>query len=324
MRRRRQWDGRTVKERSDAGSIALEASLIMPIVLMVILFFICLIQLCAAQMALHGAVSQTAKQAAANIRPIELAVQQAAGYMPSHIGGLPTVEVPQEIRSIAAELADWLPPPAGPLMSAAIKGDWKPLEDVAATAIGRSIVEPLLQHQGDDKVLDVTQLKLSVLSLPDLKGGAEPYIRIEAEYTFRLALPFTKHSVKLREQAVERVWVSDATPAPRGGIGDAGADERTSIQIVSIEPDPLRPGRRAAVTVQSEPGQKLNLTVQYKSGQSRAKNLGEATTDGEGIVEWSWLVSGNTTPGVWELIVTAEDGTKVARHFVVESSGITN
>lgn len=292
----------------------------MPAVLMVIVLFICLIRLSAAQMALHGAVSQTARQAAANIKPIELAVQQASGYMPAPLAGLSAIEAPPELGSVAAALAGWLPEPAGPLMSAALNGDWKPLEDAAATAIGRSVVEPLLHHEADREVLDVAELKLSGLSLPDLKDKAEPYIRVEAEYSFKLGLPFTKRDIVLREQAEERVWVSDAVPAPRGGDTGTGAENRAAIAIVSIEPNPLRPGRKASIVVQSDPNRKLSLSVNYKSGQSVARNLGEATADGEGVVEWSWLVSGNTTPGVWELVITADDGTRVARHFVVESS----
>ncbi|WP_236338436.1 TadE/TadG family type IV pilus assembly protein [Paenibacillus plantiphilus] len=324
MRRQRQSDGHTVNKRNEEGSIAVEASLVMPVVLMVIILFVCLIRLSAVQMALHGAVSQTVRQAAANIKPIELAIQQASGYMPPQLGGLgvPLMEAMPEIRSVAATLAGWLPSPAGPLMSEALNGNWKPLEDVAATSIGRTVVEPLLRHEADKEVLDVSELKLSKLSLPDLQEKAEPYIRIEAEYTFKLGLPFTKRSIVLREQAEERVWVSDAAPAPRGSGAESGTEStRANIQIVSIEPNPLRPGKKATIVVQSDPNRKLSLGVSYKSGQSVARNLGDATADGEGAVKWSWLVSGNTTPGVWELIITADDGTKVARHFVVESSG---
>ncbi len=318
MKRQKQLARHTVNLRSESGSIALEASLIMPIVLMVFVFFICLIRLSAVQMALHGTVSQTVRQVAANIYPVELAYNKAASSMPTTTEPptKPSAEQMPGIDIIADKLEEWLPSPAGPLMAAVIKGDWKSVIDSAATEVGRSIVEPLLRHEADQAILDPELLKLKRLSLPDLKGKTEAYIRIEAEYTFKLGFPFTKRALVLREQAEERVWVSDPVPANRGS---ADTDtESAHIQIISIAPNPLRPGNKARLIVQTDPGRSLNLVVNYKSGQSQAKHVGEATADDTGKAEWTWLVSGNTTPGVWELSVTAADGTKVSRHFIVE------
>jgi hypothetical protein len=315
MKRLSQSVGRTNRKRNETGSIALEASLVMPIVLMVIIFLISLIRLASVQMALHGSASQTVRQAAANFRPIELAYEQLAPHLAA-MGELPTLQPLPGINGVADKLEHWLPAPSGPLMAAVLRGDWKPVQNAAATEIGRSVIEPMLRHEADKEILDPSQLRLSNLSLPKLKDNAEPYIRIEAEYTFKLGFPFTKRSIVLREQAEERIWVSDAVPAMRGeGNPDLS---HANIQIVSIEPEPLRPGRRARLIVLTDPGRSLDLAVDYKSGRSKAKHLGKAAADTNGRVEWTWLVSGNTTPGVWELIVTADDGTKVARHFVVE------
>ncbi|MFC5648321.1 TadE/TadG family type IV pilus assembly protein [Paenibacillus solisilvae] len=322
MKRQKLLAGHTVNLRSETGSIALEASLIMPIVLMVFIFFICLIRLSAVQMALHGTLSQTVRQAAANIYPVELAYNKAVSSMPpaaepsgAGTGALAAAPLPG-IEMVADKLEGWLPSPAGRLLAAVLEGDWKPVVDAAATEIGRSVVEPLLRHEADRAVLNPELLRLSRLSLPDLKGKTEAYIRIEAEYTFKLGFPFTKRSLTLREQAEERVWVSDPVPANRDGEGTDST--HAQIQIVSLEPDPLRPGNKARLVVQTDPGRILNLTVTYKSGRSQAKHVGEVSADASGKAEWTWLVSGNTTPGVWELSVSAADGTTVSRHFVVE------
>ena len=234
MKRQKQLAGHTVNLRSESGSIALEASLIMPIVLMVFVFFICLIRLSAVQMALHGAVSQTVRQVAANIYPVELAYNKAASSMPATTEPQqhPLKSRFQELKLLLIKLEEWLPSPAGPLMAAVIKGDWKSVIDSAATEVGRSIVEPLLRHEADHAILDPELLKLKKLSLPDLKDKTEAYIRIEAEYTFKLGFPFTKRYLVLREQAEERVWVSDPVPANRGS---ADTDtESAHIQIISI------------------------------------------------------------------------------------------
>ncbi|GGD76680.1 hypothetical protein GCM10010911_38490 [Paenibacillus nasutitermitis] len=289
----------------------------MPIVLMVIIFFICLIQLCAVQMALHGAASQTVRQAAANIRPVQLASAYVSEHLPSDEPSSSRQPPLPGITLIADKLQEWLPSPAGLLMSSVLTGDWKPVENAVATEVARAVVEPMLRREADQSILDPELLKLSLLSLPDLEHKTEPYLRIEAEYTFKLGFPFTKKTIVLKDQAEERVWVSDAVPAKRGET-EGGETAQALVLIVSIEPDPLRPGRQARLVVQTDPGRTLDLVIHYKSGRSQAKHLGTATADSEGKVSWQWLVSGNTTPGVWELTITADDGTKVTRHFVVQ------
>ncbi|MFC4811056.1 TadE/TadG family type IV pilus assembly protein [Paenibacillus sp. GCM10023250] len=355
MRKRRRSAALTARWRSESGSIALEASLTLPIVLMVIIFFICLIRLNAAQMALHGAVSQTARQAAANIHPIDLAVNRLAesgngadssggtqgnptgngdsggevspgefsdgspvspgGPRNAQSAGSSSDEPLPAVEYLADKLEEWLPSPAGPLLSAALKGDWQSIRDTAAATVGRPVIEPLLRREADASVLDPERIRLTKLSLPDLKDKTDLTLTIEAEYSFPLGFPFTKKAIVLRERAEERVWTPDTVPAPRGGASD---DEHAPIQIVLVEPSPARPGHKARVVVKTSPGRSLSIQVRYKSGNSVAKHLGDTVTDSEGLAEWTWLVSGNTTPGVWEIVVTASDGGSAARHFVIQ------
>ncbi|SDW45833.1 TadE/TadG family type IV pilus assembly protein [Paenibacillus sp. CF384] len=341
MKRRIPLAGRTGRRSSETGSITLEAALLLPIVLMVVIFFICLIRLNTVQMALHSTVSQTVRQAAANIHPVDLALQQLrASVGENHELGVadhsvtepqadaeagtrteaalpPVLQQLPGVDFIAEKLEDWLPAPAGLLLSSALQGDWKPIVDAAATEAGRGIIEPLLRQEADNSVLDPERLRLSKLSLPDLKNRSDVSLLIEAEYEFKLGFPFTKKSIVLRERAEERVWVRDSIPVAQDQ--ESASIDEAPIQIVLLEPSPANPGRRARVVVLTTPGRKLSIQVIYKSGHSVAKHLGDTYTDNEGFAEWTWLISGNTTPGVWELIVSASEGSsRAARHFVVE------
>ncbi|QHW33218.1 pilus assembly protein [Paenibacillus rhizovicinus] len=381
MRERSRSELHTDRRRGEAGSIALEASLVLPIALMAVMFFICLIQMSEAQMALHSAVSQTVRQAAANIHPIDLAVQGAqndsadqagendgdsssadtsgdasqsggdsssssddraasgsnmpaasgntstasGSNMPAASGNTSTAsgsnssaagEPLPAVRFLADKLESWLPSPSGPLLAAALRGDWDTIVDTAAATVGRSVIEPMLRHEADTSVLDPERLHLSKISLPDLKNKDDLCIAIEAEYAFKLGFPFTRKTIVLTERAQERVWTPDTLPSPR--LGSDADSEHAPIQIVLIEPSPARPGHQARVVVKSSPGRSLSIQVLYKSGRSVARHLGDIVTDGDGVAEWSWLVSGNTTPGTWEIVVTASDGTTAARHFVVQ------
>lgn len=302
---------------NERGSIVVEAALVMPMIIVVLLVFVTLIRLCAVQMALHSAASQTVRQIAAHIHPIELAWQQAVDKQPAQ----ERAPLPMSSWSeIAAEAAEWLPDPAGELVSSALRGDFRPLQNMAATEIGRAVVEPLLRKFVDAAIIDEERLSLGWLTLPDLEKENESYLTIAVEYEFPLKLPFYNKPIIVKEQASERVWISDALPA-RFGMESNQADN-IPIQIVAIEPTPLRPGRKATVTVKTAPFASISLGVMYKSGSSKAKHLGEATADADGYVKWTWHVSGNTTPGIWELTASEvnKESNRVAMHFVVEKS----
>lgn len=294
----------------------LEASLVLPLLLIVLVFFIVMIRLCSVQLAVQSAASQTVRQIAAHIRPADLAFQQASGMVPGDLIQPVQGEL-ADWAAIAAQAAEWLPEPAGGIASSALRGDWQPLQDAASTQLGKAVVEPLLRNYADAAVIEADRLKLARLSLPDLQNKEEPYITIAAEYEFPFRLPFIGESITIREQATERVWIGDALPASGGEAADSDA---VPIQILSIVPSPLHPGQRATVTALTRPGASADLSVLYKSGQSVAKNLGRATADDNGVVSWTWLVGGNTTPGVWEFTAESSSGEQVSMHFIVEKN----
>ncbi|NIK76298.1 hypothetical protein FHS15_001405 [Paenibacillus castaneae] len=305
------------RQANEQGSIVVEAALVMPLIIMVLLVFVMLIRLCAVQMALHSAASQTVRQIAAHIHPADLAWQQ----MKSSNTPEAKPEAPLSPWSeVAAEAAEWLPFPAGTLVSSALRGDFRPLQNLAATELGRSVVEPLIREFSDEAILDSERIRLKWLTLPDLYKTNEPYLSISVEYEFPLKLPFYGKPIVLIEQAAERVWISDALPAR---YGDNHISDAIPLQVVSIEPTPIRPGRKATVIVKTAPGAAISLAVTYKSGSSKAKHLGEAVADANGYVQWTWHVSGNTTPGIWEFTASesARQDHYVSMHFAVEKIG---
>jgi hypothetical protein len=313
----RRIDKGNTRFNSEQGSIVVEASFVMPLILILLLVFIVLIRLCAVQMALHATASQAVRQIAAHIHPIDLALQQAAAVNPLEAASpLPK----SSWGDIAAEAAEWLPNPAGELISSALRGDWKPLQDMAATELGRSVVEPILREAADQAILEPNRIRLSHLALPDLTKETEPLLTMSVEYEFPLKLPFYGKPILLRDQASERVWVSDAAAAAYGH--EAEGEDIILLQIVSIEPSPLRPGRKATVVVKTNPGTSVSLDVIYKSGHSKAKHLGATAADESGYATWTWHVSGNTTPGSWMLTATAaaQQEHSVSQYFVVEKA----
>lgn len=315
----------------EAGSIVLEASIVVPLFLMFVIALVILIQTTSVQMALQSSSIQLAKQVATHWKPIILASDSLSNVVSSassttstassgssaSSAGLtaPTGEKLSGWREIAADAAGKLPEPMGKLSSAALRGDWNSIEDYAISQAGRSVLTPVLRDLADQAVLNQDNLVLHNAVLPSLTGGSNEYVEIEAEYPFPIRVPFSNQSFILREKAVERAWQPDPLPAQYTADSDT-----ISIQIVSVKPDPVRPGRKATVVVRTNPNIELNLSIRYKSGYSQSKNVGAATSDANGYVQWTWLVGGNTTPGIWRLDVTASDGTTAGRTLAVEKT----
>jgi hypothetical protein len=287
---------------------------------MFVIALVILIRTTSVQMALQSSSVQLAKQVATHWRPIVLASDSLANTVspasnPSSAAGgaAPATEKLSGWREIAADAAAKLPEPMGKLSSAALRGDWHTMEDFAISQAGRSVLTPVLRDLADAAVLKPDHLELHNALLPSLTGGSNEYVEIETEYPFPIRIPFSNQSFVLREKAVERAWQPDPVPAQYKASSNA-----IEIQIVSVQPDPVRPGRQATVVVRTKPNTELKLSIRYKSGYSQARNVGAATSDANGYAQWTWLVSGNTTPGIWRLDVTADDGTSVGRTLVVE------
>ncbi|MBD2844322.1 pilus assembly protein [Paenibacillus sp. IB182496] len=312
MKRQKKSAGPIRRLTSNAtGSIALEAAIVAPMFLFVMLFLITMIRIAAVQMALHDTAAQAARQTAANIHPVALAAESLADLIPDPPPGMPELPGAAEVAGL---LGEWVPDPAGSLLRAVGEGDWRAIRDQALTVVGRPLIEPLLRDYAEGLPLDAGRIGLHALSLPDLSGGEEPYLTVTVEYELPLNFPFTARTLTLREQVRERVWIPDSRAADIAV--DAADREQAALQIVSVT-QPVMRGSKASVVALTDPGLTVELSVHFKSGDSVSRHVGPATADANGIVTWTWLVSGNTTPGMWELTVEAGDGTAVSSHFVV-------
>ncbi|MFC4601018.1 TadE/TadG family type IV pilus assembly protein [Cohnella hongkongensis] len=285
---------------SASGSVTLESALAMPIFLLFVMFLIFLVQTAVISMALHGALSQTVRQAAAAWYPIALAADKARDS-----------ELNRQIEqwngkwlSVADTLRRYgqqLPSPMSEWAEQASGVSFSLEEQAAKLALGQ-----LLTQFADRRVLDLSRIDVASVGLPDVANRADAYLTLEAEYSLPMRVPFLGRRLVLRESARERVWIGGSPSASRPHDDQTG--KPFEVSFVSLEPNPARPGRKATLVVRTEPGTVVDLSILYKSGPSQAKNLGSATADEAGIVSWTWHVSGRTTPGQWSMEVSNGDG----------------
>jgi hypothetical protein len=298
---------------SKGGGVTLETALVMPIFLMFIFFLIFIVKTAVISMALHGALSQTARQAASAWYPISLGLEQARSS-----------KLNQEIErwneswlkvgETVSQYGKWLPSPMKEWAEQATSGSFSLEQHAAKLAFGQ-LMKPFI----DERALDANRLTLSTVGLPDEEDKKSAFLTLEAEYVLPYQIPFLGRQLVLRESARERVWIGGSPSISR--IEKAGK-EAFDITFVSLEPNPVRPGRKATLVLRTKPGTIVDLSIAYKSGLSQAKHLGSATADASGTVSWTWHVSGRTTPGQWNWEVTNAEGGKWQQPFQVAGKSI--
>lgn len=312
---------RTKKVSGSKGSIVLEASLVMPIFIIVVFFFIYMVQMALITTQMHTVTSNAVKLVSSHIYPIALAVEAHTENVEGDKGNSPDLKIPKlSLADWAEQYAAKLPSPLSDwIREAAVKGD-EPLQDLKNTVMESvldPVMKPLLHPFLEGTILNEERLHVSRVIVPDLKTGKNPYFGIEISYELPIKVPFTNRKIVLQSKAEERLWIGDTGELNQ----NAGEGENTGVQpaVILSKPEPAYAGRKALVSARIEPGATAKLTVYYKSGTSQAKYLGEATADASGTVDWEWLVGGNTTPGTWTFVVETQEGLRTTDVFEVVS-----
>ncbi|RKP53817.1 pilus assembly protein [Cohnella endophytica] len=291
------------------GSVTLETALVMPVFLIFVLFLVFMIQTAIISMAFHGALSQTARQAASAWYPVSLGIEQAKE---TKVGQQAEKwnEKWLSVGETVGKYGKWLPSPMKEWAEQASNGSLSLEQQAVRLAFGQ-LMKPFV----DENVLEDSRIRLTSVVLPDGDDRAQAYLTIEAEYKLPMKVPFIGRSLVLRSSARERVWIGGSPSASR--LDKEGEGEAFEVSFVSLEPNPVRPGRKATLVIRTKPGTTVDLSIVYKSGLSQAKHLGSAMADGSGLVSWTWHVSGRTTPGQWNLQVANHSGGLWKRDFEV-------
>ncbi|WP_229753243.1 pilus assembly protein [Paenibacillus segetis] len=292
----------------------------MPIFIIVVFFFIYMVQMALITTQMHTVTSNAVKLVSSHIYPIALAVEAHTENAESNKEGsdwkIPKLSLADWADQYAAKLpsplSDWI-------REAAAKGD-EPLQDMKNTVLESvldPVMKPLLHPFLEETILNEDRLHVSRVIVPDLKTGKNPYFGIEVSYELPIKVPFTNRKIVLQSKAEERLWIGD-TGELNQNSGEGENTEGLPAVILS-KPEPAYAGHKTRVSARIEPGSTAKLTVYYKSGTSQAKYLGEATADASGTIDWEWLVGGNTTPGTWTFVVETQDGLRTTDVFEVVS-----
>jgi hypothetical protein len=204
------------KCRKDEGSMVLEASLIMPLFLALVIAMNSILSIAITDLALYSAVSETTKQVAAHLYPVQ---EIASTAMESEWGirvgeWLDQVRAARNTLDRAANEADmhaYLIPEPLLLVIDQYRQLTSSMDQYASEQWNRVLCaafEPMLAAYVDSGVLPPgSRPKVTKVEFPNLLERSDPYFGIEAEYTLQLPIPFVSKHVTLRHKAYERIWI---------------------------------------------------------------------------------------------------------------------
>lgn len=209
------------------GSIALEASLILPLFTVFIIALICMMKISMTDTALQSSVTESVKVMAAHMYPIQLVSDEINTHWKESGIGQNAEEVMDMIRQAkekAGQINDFIdeyivfvPETLLPLVEII-----RQLQDEAQESGREAVMDfeeslweplicqamtPLVIKYADSSKLDTKSLKVTSVILPDLNNKNDAFLGIEASYTFKLPLPFFHKEIRLVKRAYERVWV---------------------------------------------------------------------------------------------------------------------
>jgi len=126
----------------------------------------------------------------------------------------------------------------------------------------------------------------------------------------------TSENETSNEEEVTEEETQDSVPQEEQLPEEESQEVTYGISIVSLT-SPINRGAQASITINTAPNIQCSIIVYYKSGPSKAKGLEPKNSDGNGNCTWSWKVGARTTPGDWEIVLTAEGVGQKETYFTV-------
>ncbi|MFD0951702.1 TadE/TadG family type IV pilus assembly protein [Virgibacillus natechei] len=190
------------KLRKEDGSITVEASLLIPILLTFLLFLMSLVKISIAEMALQESVSETA-QTVAHYSFLSLVIE--GQIMSSTEGFIDDLTDDQKDRFGNNEIANQLLDK----VSDGVKGEIPAAGELIDTHLAEGAFEDAVRNKYEDKVgtsdfFSPGGIEIIDHNFPQSQGDSD--VRIEAENELRLVLPFFEKEINIKKKAVERAW----------------------------------------------------------------------------------------------------------------------
>jgi hypothetical protein len=259
------------------GSIVLEAALILPFIIIFILVLTSFIRIAVVEMELENAGSETVKQVAHHIYPAIIVYNNLNEQ---------TDTANKESKELS-ELFDQV-------------NFLSFVADHTKTNILRSIFEPLLDANTNDKIINLKNYQLVNVGLPAALGGVGDNFLLELRYDLALNVPFLKHSITIIKESEERIWYDSSLPIEKANetVTDSEEDsekdeEKLLLRIHSIS-SPIQRGHKIKILIEGTRDKEVRIRLTYNSGFVKEVN---GKINNKGFLTKEIIIGGHSNEG---------------------------
>lgn len=188
----------------EEGGITLEAAMVLPFIMTLLLAFISCMQLLMMEMSLQSGTSDTVKTIASYMYAVKVAVDSEASD-----------RLRESINSVTEPLNRWeeLIQPIEELLPDSIKQLIR-LQDAVRETTGEAaqymaarMIEPLLRDSIHSPWIEKENIIITDMTIPWIGADNDEYFGIVVQYTMQLKLPFYSRDIVILTEAYERSWI---------------------------------------------------------------------------------------------------------------------
>jgi len=154
--------------------------------------------------------------------------------------------------------------------------------------------QPLLDQSVDPSIIRLEHLQLSQVKIPRINTDGS-YALFSLRYDMPLSIPFIEHTVTIRKDSWERVWIGMTEEESEEGIEQA-------LFIDSIN-SPVQRGKKLKIIAYGPPHRSIQVTLLYQSGFVKSETC---QTDQEGWMNCAISIGGNSKEGEYEVVLTVD------------------
>jgi hypothetical protein len=201
-------------KKNEKGSIIVEAALILPLFILLIVLLSSIIKIAIYEVALDHAVSEATKQISTHMYPVALAkksfdeTKYGQNFNDYYTKGQNLIDKYNQGLDGAGKLAEQMDfvsfngVTLNDLVSTMKFDTEKIISDATAP-----IFTPIVEHYLDINLAKHGKMEVTGVKYPSFTDRANADFGLEVTYTFKLPLPFMSKNIILKKQAYERVWI---------------------------------------------------------------------------------------------------------------------
>jgi hypothetical protein len=106
-------------------------------------------------------------------------------------------------------------------------------------------------------------------------------------------------------------------PTTVAPLPDPTQEPSSSSVVIVKAPGKVGRGSNASVTAKTSPNKPCSIYIAYDTGPPLAAGLDDKTSNGSGLVSWTWTVGTHITPGTWPVYITCAGDTSTTYVTVV-------